>query len=91
MPVFRVSQRKDKKYDVLYNGHWISFGHPAYEHFLDSTGVGAWSELNHFDEQRRANYLRRASGIVDASGKKTINNPNSPNYWATRYLWSYKK
>ena len=29
----RLSTKKNKKYDIYYNDHWISFGQKGYEHY----------------------------------------------------------
>lgn len=73
------SWRKFKKLAVLYNGKYIHFGDTRYSDYLE-----------HRDKKRRERYLKRASQIRDRYGNLTINNPNSPNYWATRILWKYK-
>ena len=41
----------------------------------------------HYDKQRRNNYRRRASKIVDKYGNLTYKDKNSPNYWAYHLLW----
>lgn len=71
------SNRKNKKYKVLYNGKYIHFGDSRYEDFT-----------NH-QLKRRAAYIARASKIRH-NGNLTINDPNSANYWAARVLWQYK-
>lgn len=73
---FGVSWLKNKKYVVLYRGKYIHFGHPSYSDFL-----------SHKDKARRDRYLARAKKIRDGNNKLTVNNPNSPNYWAVRLLW----
>lgn len=72
----RISKRKNKKYDVLYNNKWISFGDNRYEDFLD-----------HKDPKRRENYRKRASKITNKKGEYTNKDPNYPNYWAFNVLW----
>lgn len=56
--------------------HTVKFGSTAYQDYLD-----------HHDQDRRRRYLARATNITDKSGKKTANNPLSPNYWSTKVLW----
>ena len=73
------SWRKNKKLAVLVNGHWVHFGDKRYKDFTQ-----------HKDKKRRALYLARAKEIRDKSGKKTINNKLSPNYWSARILWNFK-
>ena len=72
----KKSNRKNKKWAVLYNGKWIHFGDSRYEDFTQ-----------HGDEERRYRYLRRAINITDGNGCPTAINPNSPNYWSINLLW----
>ena len=85
----RLSTKKNKKYDIYYNGHWISFGQKGYEHYKTSDLIP--KELHvypeHFDIIRRKNYRKRASRITDREGNLTYKNKNSANYWAYRLLW----
>jgi len=84
---FRKSNIKNKKYDVLYNGKWISFGDRRYSQYFDKVPLHLYSNLNHGDPVLRANYLARAKGIKDKEGKLTYKNKNSPNYWSVHFLW----
>ena len=59
MPVFKVSDRKDKKYKVYYNNKWIHFGNKNYQHYKDNTGLGVYSHLDHKDKKRRTSYQAR--------------------------------
>ena len=77
------SHRKNKKYDV-YNkeGHDLyitSFGDKRYQQYFDKLGL--YSDLNHNDEKRRYDYLKRSKGIGN------YNNPNSANFWSRNILW----
>jgi len=72
----RISNRKHKKYDVLYKNNWISFGDNRYEDWLD-----------HHNPKRRINYRKRAKGLRDGKGNLTYNNPYSANYWSYNILW----
>ena len=65
----------------------INFGHSDYEHYKDTTGVGAWSHKNHLDKERRKRYRARAGKIKDKLGRLTVKNKNSKNYWAYNKLW----
>ena len=88
MPQFFISQKKNKKYDVITpNGKLISFGDKRYEQFKDRTGLKEFSYLDHKDPERRKKYLSRAKGIRDKEGNLTYLNPESPNYYAVKYLW----
>lgn len=78
-PSIYRSWRKNKKFAVKTPKGYIHFGDRRYRDFTD-----------HGDQYRRAAYLKRAAGILDGSGKKTINNPYSANFWSARILWGYK-
>jgi len=84
---FLKSTRKNKKYMVFYNNKWIHFGDLRYEHYEDKTPLKLYSYLNHKDEKRRNNYLKRSKKIKDEKGNLTYNNKNSPNYYSINYLW----
>lgn len=84
--MFRISKTKNKKYDVKVNGKWISFGDKRYEHFEDKA-LGSYSNLNHFDKKRRANFRARVKGIKLKDGTPAYLNKNSPAYWSYHYLW----
>ena len=77
-----VSDKKYKKFYVLVFDKKrnkfvrVDFGDTRYEDYTQ-----------HKDKKRRENYLKRASAIVDKFGKKTKDNPFSPNFWSIRYLW----
>lgn len=87
MLIFKKSTRKNKKYMVFYNNKCIHFGDTRYQHFKDTTSLKLYTSLDHNDEKRRANYLRRAKGIKDKNGKLTYLDKSSPNYYAVNYLW----
>ena len=83
---YKKSTQKGKKLSVVVNNKTIHFGNSKYKQFKDKTGI--WKKLDHNDEKRRQNYLRRSAGIKDKNGKLTKNNPNSANYHARRILWN---
>ncbi len=86
-----VSPQKHKKYSVMSpTGRTIHFGDKKYGHYKDTTPIKHYTNLDHLDEMRRERYLNRALKIRDKEGNLTYNNPESPNYYALRYLWSYK-
>ncbi len=86
MPKFEKSTIKGKKYSVITpKGKKIHFGNTDYEHFKDK--IGLYSHLDHNDPIRRKNYLARAKGIKDKNGNLTWKDPESPNYYAIKYLW----
>ena len=84
---FRKSTRKGKKYMVYTGGKWIHFGSIEHSQYKDSTPLKLYSNLDHNDKQRRANYLARAKGIKNKSGDLTWKDKNSPNYYSVHYLW----
>ena len=84
---FQKSSRKNKKYQVYYNGKWIHFGDTRYEHYKDKTPLKLYSYLDHKDKKRRQDYLNRSMNIKDNQGNLTYNNKNSSNYYAIKYLW----
>ncbi len=73
----KISTAKNKKFMItLKDGSVIHFGQLGYEDYLD-----------HGDDKRRASYRARATKIKDGSGKLTVNDKYSPNYYAVRLLW----
>ena len=77
---YQLSNKKGKKLMVVVKGKTIHFGDSAYQQFNDKTGMLPKS-LNHLDEKRRQNYLKRATGL----GRST--DPMSANYHAINVLW----
>jgi len=41
-------------------------------------------------KEQQQNYLRRAMGIRNKKGKKTMRDYRSPNYWSIVYIWKGK-
>ena len=83
---FQLSEKKDKKLKVYYNGKWIHFGQKGYQHYFDKTGLLPKSE-NNMDKERRRLYLARATKIKDSKGNLTVNDKNSANHYSVNYLW----
>lgn len=83
---YSLSSRKNKKLMVTVNGKKIHFGQNGYKHYLDRTGLLPKS-LNHLDDDRRVNYIKRAKGIKNKEGKLTWKDPKSSNYHAIRVIW----
>ena len=84
---FEISNRKNKKLKVLKDGKWIHFGDSrGYAHFFDKTSL-LNPNMNHYDINRRYNYLKRALNIKDKEGNLTAYDDTSPNYYAINYLW----
>jgi hypothetical protein len=79
----KKSSRKNKKYDIYTQDenkykYLLSFGDNRYEQYKDSTPLKEYSNLNHSDEKRRANYYKRHGFTVDRKTAK---------YWSNKYLW----
>ena len=77
--IFKVSNRKNKKYDVYSASsgkYLVSFGDTRYEHFKDK--IGFWKKKDHGDIKRRELYKKRHNS-----------NPKigSAGYFALKYLW----
>ena len=83
---YQISNKPNKKLKVVVNNKTIHFGDSRYEHYFDKTGL-LDKKLNHNDDIRRANYLKRAKGIKDKNGELTYLNPESATYHAVRILW----
>jgi len=74
---FKVSTRKNKKYDVYKNDKYIiSFGDKRYQQYNDK--IGHYSYLNHLDEKRRQNYYKRFGSKVKYESAK---------WFSHNYLW----
>ena len=74
---YAPSTREHKKYDVIVNGHKISFGDTRYEQYHDK--IGYYKELDHDDKQRRLNYKTRH--------KNDKIHSYSSGFFAWHYLW----
>ena len=85
------SRVKGKKYSVYVKSDsgkkLIHFGDSNMDHFRDSTGVGAYSDRDHNDPERRKSFRARMAGIKTKSGGRAIDDKNSPAYWAYHKLW----
>jgi len=74
---FKVSTRKNKKYDVYKNDKYlISFGDKRYQQYNDK--IGHYSHLNHLDEKRRQNYYNRFGSKAKYESAK---------WFSSNYLW----
>ena len=85
-----VSSSKNKKYSVYVkdnndNKKLIHFGDKRYQHYEDK--IGFYSNLNHYDKERRRLYLKRSKKITDKNDNLTYKNKNSSNYWSIKFLW----
>ena len=70
-----VSDVKNKKYYVIYNGKKINFGSRTGKSFLD-----------HRDEAKRTAWRARHSKILK-NGKPAYKNKESPSFWSWSILW----
>jgi hypothetical protein len=83
---FQISNVKNKKYSTISpKGKTIHFGDTRYEHYFDK--IGHYSDMNHLNEVRRNNYLKRAMNIKNKDGEYTWNNAEYANYYSVHYLW----
>jgi len=73
----RKSTKKNKKWDVLYKGKWVSFGHPSYEDYTQ-----------HRDKKRRDRYRARHSKIKLKDGRLAYKVKGSPSYFSYWILWN---
>ena len=91
---FKVSTRKNKKYDVYkHNKYLVSFGDKRYEHYEDKTPIKYYSNLNHYDTSG-ASQMHRGASLDDTKRrdnyyKRFGNNPKfqSAKYFSHKYLW----
>jgi hypothetical protein len=74
---FDYSDRKNKKYYVVYDGKQIHFGSKEGSTYLD-----------HKDEKKREAWKARHSKIYNKEGQKVITLKTSPSYWSDKILWS---
>jgi hypothetical protein len=74
---FKVSTKKNKKYDVYKNGKYLlSFGSIINQQYYDK--LGHYSNLNHLDQVRRDNYYKR----FGKNAKK-----DTAKWFSHNYLW----
>lgn len=73
---FDLSDRKNKKYYVVYDGKQIHFGSKEGSTYLD-----------HKDEKKREAWKARHSKILNKEGQKVITLKTSPSYWSDKILW----
>lgn len=83
---FEKSHKPTKKYNAVFLDNKgktkkVSFGDTRYQHYKDSTGLGAWSHLNHNDEKRRNLYRLRHFKVYHKSPKW------SPAWLSWNFLW----
>ena len=82
---FEVNHKGAHKYkSILFNNETgnevtVKFGHKKYEQYKDSTGLGAYSHLDHNDETRRESYRKRHAKEKDVKF--------SSGWFSYHYLW----
>jgi hypothetical protein len=80
---FEVSRTKNKKYDALVEDNGkvkrVPFGDKRYQQYKDTTGIGAYTHLNHNDQKRRELYHKRHA---NEESKKF-----SPSWLSKNFLW----
>lgn len=85
----RKSLKPKYKYSVsVYHNnviHNINFGDKDYEQYYDK--IGEYSKQDHYDKNRRHDYLARSSKIRNKYNELTLNDPLSANYYSMRLLW----
>jgi len=83
---FEKSLKKNKKYDAILKNKEtgkivkVGFGDYRYEHYMDRTGLGIYSNLDHNDKERRRLYRIRHEKDI----KKGC---YSAGFFAWHYLW----
>jgi hypothetical protein len=70
------SNRKNKKWAVLYKNTWIHFGDSRYQDFTQ-----------HGDHIRRANYRKRHRAIRLKDGRLAYMVKTQPSFWAYNLIW----
>ena len=77
---FKISTRRNKKYDVYKNDKFLtSFGDRNYNHYRDTTPLRAWSRLDHLDQKRKDNYYKRFGKDAKYETAK---------WFSHKYLWN---
>lgn len=72
-----VSDKKNKKYYALVDGKKIHFGDKRYQHYKDIFGY--YKKLDHNDNDRRNNFLKRF--------ERFKNKPGTAGWFAINILW----
>jgi len=70
------SDRRDKRFYVIYNNKIIHFASKQGKAFID-----------HHDESKRRAWIARHSKIVDSEGVPFITKKTSPAFWSYKILW----
>ncbi len=70
------SERKNKRFYVVYDNKIIHFGSPTGQSYVD-----------HKDDKKRDAWYARHSKILNKDGQPVINLKASPSYWSAKILW----
>jgi len=73
---FGLSQTKNKRFYVVYDGKKINFGSKTGSTYID-----------HHDDIKRKNWFARHSKIKNKNGQYVINLKTSADFWAAKILW----
>jgi hypothetical protein len=73
---FGISNVKNKRYFVIYNGKRINFGSKSGKTYID-----------HKDDKKKDAWYARHNKIINKAGEKVINKKDSPSYWSANLLW----
>ena len=73
---FGLSNRKNKRFYVIYNNKYIHFGLKNGSTYID-----------HGDPIKRINYKKRHSKIIDKQGIPFYTQKTSPAFWSYYVLW----
>lgn len=99
--IFLRDLERNEQGQVKYQGQWYTPNEPkpatqkgkkrqvlaVKEGQAKLVSYGAKGYKHNYSEEAKANYLKRAGGIRDKSGKKTKDDKFSANYWAMKDLW----
>ena len=73
---FGVSDKKEKRFYVIYQNKKINFGSRTGSTYID-----------HRNKIKRDAWIARHSKVRNKKGEYVINDPTSPSYWSHKILW----
>jgi hypothetical protein len=73
---FGISNKKNKRFYVLYNNIYIHFGSSVGNTYID-----------HKDKNKQKAWFARHSKIKNNKGQSVIKLKSSPLYWSANILW----
>jgi len=83
---FKKSHKPNKKYDAILKNHntnrirLMPFGDIMYDHYKDTTPLKLYSNMNHYDEDRRKRFQIRHHGFLKEGYY-------SPSFFSYNFLW----